>query len=85
MKAGVGAHETFLRVTKQPSPREYAMFLFAVAHGARAQEIANLRITDINFTNEQIHVARLLTLAVLVWPVCEFGHVAGVSWGACLQ
>lgn len=61
------------------------MFLFAVAHGARAQEIANLRITDINFTNEQIHIARLLTLAGLVWPVCEFAHVAGVSWGACLQ
>ena len=19
----------------------------------------------------------------LVWPVCEFGHVAAVSWGAC--
>ena len=39
--------------------REHAMFLFAVAHGARAQEIANLRISDINFGNEQIHIARL--------------------------
>jgi integrase len=35
------------------------MFLFAVAHGARAQEIANLRIGDIDFKNEQIHIARL--------------------------
>ena len=35
------------------------MFLFAVAHGARAQEIANLRLSDINFNNEQIHIARL--------------------------
>src|SRR3984957_12206439 len=35
------------------------MFLFAVAHGARASEIANLRISDINFKTEQIHIARL--------------------------
>src|SRR5271156_4848060 len=35
------------------------MFLFAVAHGARAQEIANLRLSDINFGSEQIHIARL--------------------------
>src|SRR5271156_806397 len=35
------------------------MFLFAVAHGARAQEIANLRLSDINFKTEQIHIARL--------------------------
>ena len=35
------------------------MFLFAVAHGARASEIANLRISDLNFKSEQVHVARL--------------------------
>ena len=35
------------------------MFLFAVAHGARAQEICNLRLSDVNFHNEQIHIARL--------------------------
>jgi integrase len=35
------------------------MFLFAVAHGARAQEIANLRITDVDFKNGQVHIARL--------------------------
>jgi integrase len=51
--------ERFLEVAKEYGPREHAMFLFAVAHGARAQEIANLRITDINFNNEQIHIARL--------------------------
>jgi hypothetical protein len=38
-----------------------------------------------SFPDSAVHVARLLTLAGLVWPVCEFGHVAGVSWGACLQ
>src|SRR5437879_5207572 len=51
--------ERFLKAAKECGPREHAMFLFAVAHGARAQEIANLRISDINFHNEQIHIARL--------------------------
>src|ERR1700751_4663971 len=51
--------ERFLQAAKEFGLREHAMFLFAVAHGARAQEIANLRISDINFHNEQIHIARL--------------------------
>ena len=51
--------ERFLQTAKEYGPREHAMFLFAVAHGARAQEIANLRISDINFNSEQVHVARL--------------------------
>src|SRR5216683_6850526 len=51
--------ERFLQAAKEYGPRELAMFLFAVAHGARAQEIANLRISDISFGNEQIHIARL--------------------------
>lgn len=51
--------ERFLRAAKDYGPREHAMFLFAVAHGARASEIANLKITDINFKTEQVHIARL--------------------------
>ena len=51
--------EHFLQAAKEYGPREHAMFLFAVAHGARAQEIANLRLADINFKTEQIHIARL--------------------------
>src|SRR6202163_5117328 len=51
--------ERFLQAAKEYGPREHAMFLFAVAHGARVQEIANLRISDINFRTEQIHIARL--------------------------
>lgn len=51
--------ERFLHAAKEYGPREHAMFLFAVAHGARAQEIANLRLSDINFTTEQVHIARL--------------------------
>lgn len=51
--------ERFLKAAKEFGPREHAMFLFAVAHGARAQEIANLRISDINLHNEQVHIARL--------------------------
>src|SRR5260370_23850336 len=51
--------QRFLEAAKEDGAREHAMFLFAVAHGARAQEIANLRITDVNFNSEQIHIARL--------------------------
>jgi type 1 fimbriae regulatory protein FimB/type 1 fimbriae regulatory protein FimE len=51
--------ESFLKNAKEHGPREHAMFLFAVAHGARAQEIANLKIEDINFKSGQIHIARL--------------------------
>ena len=51
--------DRFLRAAKEYGPREHAMFLFAVAHGARAQEICNLRLSDVNFANQQIHVARL--------------------------
>lgn len=51
--------ETFLRAAKEHGPREHAMFLFAVAHGARASEICNLRISDVNFKTEQVRVARL--------------------------
>lgn len=51
--------ERFLRAAKEHGPREHAMFLFAVAHGARASEICNLRLIDINLKNEQVHIARL--------------------------
>jgi integrase/recombinase XerD len=51
--------ERFLQAAKAHGQREYTMFLFALAHGARASEIANLRISDIDFRNEQIHIARL--------------------------
>jgi integrase len=51
--------DRFLKAAKEYGPREHAMFLFAVAHGARAQEICNLKLSDINFSNEQVHIARL--------------------------
>lgn len=51
--------EKFLKAAKEYGPREHAMFLFAVAHGARVSEIAKLRISDINFKSEQVHIARL--------------------------
>ena len=51
--------ERFLQAAKEYGPREHAMFLFGVAHGARASEIANLRLTDVNFKTEQVHIARL--------------------------
>ncbi len=51
--------ERFLEAAKEYGQREHAMFLFAVAHGVRAQEICNLKISDINFKSEQVHIARL--------------------------
>src|ERR1700678_751645 len=51
--------ERFLKAAKEYGPREYAMFIFALAHGARVQEICNLRISDIDFRNEQVHIARV--------------------------
>jgi type 1 fimbriae regulatory protein FimB len=51
--------ERFLRAAKEYGPREHAMFLFAVAHGARASEICNLRISDVNLKTQQVRIARL--------------------------
>src|SRR5208283_1451769 len=51
--------ERFLQAAREYGPREHAMFLFAVAHGARISEVCNLRIADIDFKNEQVHIARL--------------------------
>ena len=51
--------QRFLDHAKEHGARELAMFVFAVSHGARSQEIANLKISDINFKSEQVHIARL--------------------------
>src|ERR1035437_4274615 len=51
--------ETFLRAAKEHGPREHAMFLCGFAHGMRVSEICNLRMSDVNFKNEQIHIERL--------------------------
>jgi len=63
--------ERFLKAAKEFGPREHAMFLFAVAHGARAQEICNLRLSDINFANEHVHIARLKGSLASVQDVAE--------------
>jgi type 1 fimbriae regulatory protein FimB len=51
--------DKFLKAAKEYGPREHAMFLVAVCHGMRAQEICNLKLSDVNLANEQIHIARL--------------------------
>jgi type 1 fimbriae regulatory protein FimB len=51
--------ERFLTAAKEYGAREHAMFLFAVAHGARVQEICNLRLSDVDLKNEQIQIHRL--------------------------
>jgi integrase len=48
-----------LRAARDHGIREQAMFLFAVAHGARAAEIANLRLADSNLKQGTVHSARL--------------------------
>lgn len=48
-----------LKAAKEHGAREHAMYLFAVAHGARASEIANLRLADLNLKQGTVHVARL--------------------------
>lgn len=48
-----------LRAAKERGRREWAWILFALAHGARASEICNLRLSDLNFKQGTVHVARL--------------------------
>lgn len=51
--------ERFLQAAKEHGAREHSMFLFALAHGARASEISNLKLSDVNLKTEQVHIARL--------------------------
>jgi len=51
--------DRFLKSAKGHGVREHAMFLCAVSHGLRAQEICNLRISDLNLKQGTIHVKRL--------------------------
>lgn len=51
--------ERFLRAAKEFGKREYCMFLFGFAHGARASEICNLRLSDLNLRQGTVHIARL--------------------------
>lgn len=51
--------EAFLCAAREHSTRSFCMFLFALSHGARASEIANLRISDLNFKTGQVRIERL--------------------------
>ncbi len=51
--------QRFLEAAKEHGAREHAMFLCAVSHGLRAQEICNLRISDLNMKQGTIHIHRL--------------------------
>ena len=48
-----------LRTAKSRGPREHAMFLFAFAHGARASEICDLRLEDLNMPQGTVRIRRL--------------------------
>lgn len=49
----------FMRAAKLKGPREHCMFLFAVAHGARAQEICNLKFGDLQLDQNRVFVDRV--------------------------
>jgi integrase len=52
--------EKILQVARDEfGPKAFAMFLFSYSHGARVSEIANLRISDLNFRQGTVHVQRL--------------------------
>ena len=51
--------ERFLQAARDFGAREHAMFLCAVSHGMRAQELCNLRVSDVNLKNGTIHVKRV--------------------------
>jgi len=68
--------EKLLEAAKAHGPREHAMFLFGFAHGARAQEICNLRLSDLDFRNGRVHIARLKGSLDSVQP---FMHIKGYS------
>jgi type 1 fimbriae regulatory protein FimB len=48
-----------LKAARDRGNREWAWILFALAHGARASEICNLRLADLNFKQGTVHIARL--------------------------
>jgi site-specific recombinase XerD len=50
--------EAFMMAAKAHGAREWAMFIFAFSHGARASEICDLRWADVNFHTKQVTVAR---------------------------
>jgi type 1 fimbriae regulatory protein FimB len=49
----------FMKAAKSKGPREHAMFLFAVAHGARAQEVCNLKYSDLQLEQGRVFVDRV--------------------------
>jgi type 1 fimbriae regulatory protein FimB len=49
----------FMKAAKEYGVREHAMFRFALSHGARAVEICNLRISDLDMDRDRVNIARV--------------------------
>jgi integrase len=49
----------FMRAAKTKGPREHAMFVFTVSHGARAQEVCNLRFCDLQLDQGRVFIDRV--------------------------
>lgn len=65
----------FMAAAKAYGPREYAAFLTAFAHGCRVSEIANLRVSDLNFEQKTIFIARLKGSMQSVQPFLKLDNV----------
>jgi integrase len=49
----------FLQAAREYGAREYAAFLVGFSHGMRVSEIADLRLSDLRMSANQIQVRRL--------------------------
>jgi integrase len=65
-----------LKAAKARGQREWAMVLVAYKHGARASEVCNLRVDDLDLKNGTIIIARLTQVSWFrILPVIGFPEV----------
>lgn len=50
--------KAFMRAAKAAGPREYALSIVGISHGCRVSEICDLRLSDIDFHRNMIHIRR---------------------------
>jgi integrase len=50
--------KAFMRAAKSAGSREYALMLVGISHGCRVSEMCDLRLSDIDFENNLIHIRR---------------------------
>lgn len=50
--------KAYMRAARAAGPREYALSVVGLSHGCRVSEICDLRLGDINFEKNTIHIRR---------------------------